>query len=85
VLRRTICSATALQKKGGIKKSFEYYDVALKLKPNFREAREYLGEAYLQDGILAKAVQQYIMLQKTGAKNARVLLDSISDFVNKQS
>ena len=73
------------RKMGDIKKSFEYYNIALKLKPNFPEAREYLGEAYLQDGNLAKAVQQYIMLQKTGDKNARVLLDSISDFVNKQS
>ncbi len=70
---------------GDVKKSFDYYDTALKLKPNFPEAHEYLGEAWLQDGNLAKAVQQYIILEKSGNKNAKVLLNSIADFVNKQS
>ena len=73
------------RRMGDVKMSFDYYDTALKLKPNFPEAREYLGEAYLQDGNLAKAVQQYIILQKTDDKNAKMLLNSISDFVNKQS
>ena len=73
------------RRMGDVSKSFGYYDTALKLKPNFPEAREYLGEAWLQEGNLAKAVQQYIILQKAGNKNAKVLLDKISDFVNQQS
>ena len=72
------------RRMGDMKQSFDYYDTALKLKPNFPQAREYLGEAWLQDGNLAKAVQQYIILQRAGDKNAKVLLDSISDFVNRQ-
>jgi tetratricopeptide (TPR) repeat protein len=70
---------------GDVSKAFTYYETALKLKPNFPEAREYYGEAYLQQGNLAKAVQQYIILEKAGSKNARELLEKIDDFVNQKS
>ncbi len=33
---------------GKLDQAIENYKLALKLKPNFAEAREYLGEAYLQ-------------------------------------
>jgi tetratricopeptide (TPR) repeat protein len=68
---------------GNVNGAFAYYETALKLKPNFPEAREYYGEAYLQQGNLAKAVQQYIILEKAGNKNARELLEKIADFVNQ--
>jgi tetratricopeptide (TPR) repeat protein len=71
------------RKKGDVSKAFGYYETALKLKPNFPEAREYYGEAWLQQGNLAKAVQQYIILEKAGNKNAKELLEKISDFVNQ--
>jgi tetratricopeptide (TPR) repeat protein len=73
------------RKMGDVSGAFAYYDKALQLKPNFPEAREYYGEAYLQQGDLAKAVQQYIILEKAGTKNARELLEKIDDFVNKKS
>jgi len=71
------------RKMGNVAGAFAYYDKALQLKPNFPEAREYYGEAYLQQGNLAKAVQQYIILEKAGSKNAAELLEKIDDFVNK--
>ena len=43
------------------------------------------AEAYLQEGNLAKAVQQYIILQKAGTKNAGELLEKINDFVTMKS
>jgi len=73
------------RKLGNVDEAFTYYDKALKLKPNFPEAREYYGEAYLQQGNLAKAVQQYIVLEKSGSKEARELLEKIEDFVNRKS
>jgi len=63
--------------------AFAFYDKALSLKPNFPEAREYYGEAYLQAGDLTKAVQQYVILQKAGNKNAKELFEKIDEFVNK--
>jgi tetratricopeptide (TPR) repeat protein len=70
------------RKLGDATKAIGYYETALKLKPNFPEAREYFGEAYLQQGNLAKAVQQYIWLEKAGSKNAKELLEKISDYVS---
>jgi tetratricopeptide (TPR) repeat protein len=73
------------RKMGNVAGAFAYYEKALKLKPNFPEAREYYGEAYLEQGDLAKAVQQYIILQKAGSKNASELLEKIDTFVNRKS
>ena len=72
------------RKTGDLAKAIGYYETALKLKPNFPEAREYFGEAYLEQGKLAKAVQQYIWLEKAGSKNAKELLEKISDYVDSQ-
>jgi tetratricopeptide (TPR) repeat protein len=72
------------RKMGNVSGAFAYYEKALLLKPNFPEAREYYGEAYLQQGDLAKAVQQYIILEKAGSKNAGELLEKIDAFVNKK-
>jgi Tfp pilus assembly protein PilF len=72
------------RKLGDLTKAIGYYETALKLKPNFPEAREYFGETWLQQGNLARAVQQYIILQKAGSRNAAVLLEKISDYVNQQ-
>jgi Flp pilus assembly protein TadD len=73
------------RKLGNVTGAFAYYEKALQLKPNFPEAREYYGEAYLEAGDLAKAVQQYIILEKGGNKNADELLEKIDVFVNKKS
>lgn len=71
------------RKLGNTADAFAYYDKALALKPNFPEAREYYGEAYLQAGDLAKAVQQYVILQKAGSKYAKDLFEDIDAYVNK--
>ena len=43
------------------------YDKALALKPDFPEAREYLGEAYLEMGKLDKAKEQLAWLRQMAA------------------
>ena len=53
----------------------------MELKPNFPEAREYYGEAFLMDNNLGGAVSQYIIIQKTNQKLGAVLLASIADFL----
>jgi Flp pilus assembly protein TadD len=40
--------AFSLRKSGHLDEAFDYYRQALEIKPNFPEAREYLGEAHLQ-------------------------------------
>lgn len=43
------------RKKGDLDSAFRYYDKALTIDPKHRGAHEYLGEAYLLAGNLAKA------------------------------
>jgi tetratricopeptide (TPR) repeat protein len=43
------------RKLGDVDKGIEYYHQALAIDPNFTKARQYLGEAYLQKGDVAKA------------------------------
>jgi tetratricopeptide (TPR) repeat protein len=43
---------------------FKHYDEALRIDPKHRGAREYLGEAYLQVGNVAKAKEQLAALDK---------------------
>ena len=45
-------------------KAFEQYNLALKFDPNHKGAREYLGEAYLQEKRLPEAEQQLVALEK---------------------
>jgi len=45
-------------------KAYEQYETALKLDPNHRGAREYLGEAYLQDKRLNDAEVQLVALER---------------------
>ena len=49
---------------GDMDNSFKHYDKALQIDPNHRNAREYLGEAYLLVGNLALAEQQLKVLDK---------------------
>jgi tetratricopeptide (TPR) repeat protein len=46
------------RKLGDVDKGIEYYHQALAIDPNFAKARQYLGEAYLQKGDVAKAKEQ---------------------------
>ena len=52
----------AHRKLGNMELALSDYDKALKINPKHRGAHEYLGEAYLQMGDLAKAEQQLKVL-----------------------
>lgn len=56
--------AYAYRKTGRMDEAFEHYAKALKLNPNHRGAHEYLGEAYLMVGNLAKAEEHLKILDK---------------------
>jgi tetratricopeptide (TPR) repeat protein len=45
----------SIRKQGRVEEGIGYYHRALALDPNYVEAREYLGEGYLQQGDLEKA------------------------------
>ena len=48
----------AYRRLGDMDNAFKNYDMALKLDPKHKGAREYLGEAYLQIGDLARAERE---------------------------
>lgn len=54
----------AERQRGRLKDAYAAYDKALSIDPNHRGAREYLGEAYLQDGNLAGAETQLAALDR---------------------
>lgn len=62
-----------LRRLGGAEQAIEWYDLALKLKPDFFEAVEYRGEAYLATGNLDGAKQAYMEL----FRNDRALADQL--------
>ncbi|KAA0122499.1 tetratricopeptide repeat protein [Methylobacterium sp. P1-11] len=51
-----------LRKTGDLKTSLTYYTKALDLRPDFKAAREYLGELYVEMGDVAKAKDQLVAL-----------------------
>lgn len=53
-----------LRKTGDLKTSLTYYTKALDLRPDYRAAREYLGELYVEMGDMAKAQDQLAALGK---------------------
>lgn len=62
---------------------FRHYNEALRLDPQHRAAREYLGEAYLMTGNVAKAKELLAELDrlcKTGCAEQAELKSSISTF-----
>jgi len=52
------------RKLGTFDKSMEHYQTALKLEPNHRTAREYLGELYLDMNQLPNAEKELAALKK---------------------
>lgn len=67
------------RKLGRLDEAFTYYRRALKLRPRFAEAREYLGEAHIQ-----AAVRQIKTLQgygKEGQQQAKELIEALKQAV----
>jgi tetratricopeptide (TPR) repeat protein len=62
-------------KLGMVDESLETYKKALVIRPNFPEAREYLGEAYIQ-----AALREIGTLKSYGSEGAEQLEDLASDF-----
>jgi tetratricopeptide (TPR) repeat protein len=50
--------------RGSLDVAFQYYEKALELNPKHRGAHEYIGEAYLMTGNLAKAEEHLAALDK---------------------
>jgi len=50
--------------EGNLDAAFAAYNKALKLNPRLKAAHEYIGEAYLISGNVAKAEQHLVELQK---------------------
>jgi predicted Zn-dependent protease len=66
------------RKSGSVKAAFGYYDKALALRPDYEEAHEYLGEAYLQSGDVPKAKEQLQWLKDHQSGQAATLEASIA-------
>ena len=62
--------AFSLRKSGHLDEAFDYYRQALEIKPQFPEAREYLGEAHLQ-----AALREIQTLKTYGASGREDLQD----------
>ena len=68
----------ALRHQGRYAESLAAYDTALKLKPNFPEALEYLGEAYVKMGRMAEARRVLERLRPLDAGRAQELAEEIA-------
>jgi tetratricopeptide (TPR) repeat protein len=68
---------------GDLKRAFAAYDKCLEIKPDYEEAHEYLGEAYLKMGDLAKAKEQLAWLKSRGSKEAGELSEKIAQAEGK--
>lgn len=60
------------RKLGKLSEAFMYYERALKLRPRFPAAREYLGEAHVQ-----AALEQVEILRSYGPEGAEALADLV--------
>ena len=67
--------AYSQRKRGNLSEAFEYYETALKLRPRFPQAREYLGEAHIQ-----AALEQIRILQGYGSEADHELEDLVEAF-----
>ena len=78
-------------RKGGTKDMdlvFREYNEALRLDPKHRGAHEYLGEAYLQVGNLAKAKEELAALDKLcffSCDEYTMLKKAVADYETKQA
>ena len=67
----------SLRHVGKYKEAISAYNAALTLKPDYAEALEYRGGAYLKAGNLAAAMKDYQTLVKMGSPLAKELKEEI--------
>ena len=63
---------------GDLKRAFAAYEKCLTLQPDYDEAHEYLGEAYIQSGDLAKARVELAWLRANDSDEAHELAEKNS-------
>ncbi len=66
---------------GEYPESLKAYEAALKLQPDYAEAIEYLAELYVLTGKLDDAKASFAKLVKLSPSYARVLLQSMRDWL----
>jgi len=65
------------RKTGDLKRAFDAYQKCLTINPEYEEAHEYLGEAYLMAGNTPKAKEQLAWLKTRNSKEAEELEEAI--------
>jgi len=68
---------------GDLKRAFSAYEKCLSIKPDYDEAHEYLGEAYIQSGDLDKAKIELAWLRANDSDEADELAEKIDEAVKK--
>jgi tetratricopeptide (TPR) repeat protein len=63
---------------GDLKRAFDAYDRSLAIDPDYDEAHEYLGEAYVMTGNLQKAREQLAWLEARKSEEAAELAEAIA-------
>ena len=74
----------SLRKTGDYATSLTYYNRALELQPDFKPAREYLGELYLDMGDVANAKLELAKLEKLCPSGCEERSD-LEEAINKKS
>ncbi|MEM7096689.1 MAG: tetratricopeptide repeat protein [Pseudomonadota bacterium] len=75
----------ALRKTGDYRKAIGAYNLALEINPNFHQATEYRGEAFLALGYLNETKQSYMVLFRNDRELAAQLMQTMQDWVNAKS
>lgn len=65
------------RQSGDLKAAFAAYDQCLTIKPDYDEAHEYRGEAYLMNGQIDQAKQELAWLRAEGSDEADELAEAI--------
>ena len=73
------------RQSGDLKASFAAYDKCLAIKPDYDEAHEYRGEAYLMNGQIDLAKQELAWLKAEGSDEAEELAEAIEKAEGKKA
>jgi lipoprotein NlpI len=73
------------RQSGDLKASFAAYDKCLAIKPDYDEAHEYRGEAYLMSGQIDLAKQELAWLKAEGSDEAEELAEAIEKAEGKKA